>query len=208
MKIITISREFGSGGRELGKRLADELGFDYYDKEIITAIAQKQGLNEGYVEKILNDRVWQSVPLTFRRSFSGAAILQATQTNLLLEQKHVIENIAKAKRDCVIVGRNADVILKNEQPFHIFVCADMEAKIQRCMERASANEKLSKKEIIQNIRRIDKNRANTRELITNSKWGELGSYQLAVNTTNWNLKELTPAIADFIKRWYGRGDTK
>lgn len=208
MKIITISREFGSGGRELGKRLADELGFDYYDKEIITAIAQKQGLNEGYVEKTLDSQVWQSVPLTFRRSFSGAAILQTAQTNLLLEQKHVIENIAKVKRDCIIVGRNADVILKNESPFHIFVCADMEAKIQRCMERASANEKLSKKEIIQNIRRIDKNRATTRELITNSKWGELGSYQLAVNTTNWNMKELAPAIADFVKRWYERGEKK
>lgn len=208
MKIITISREFGSGGRELGKRLADELDFDYYDKEIITAIAQRQGLNEGYVEKTLDNRVWQSVPLTFRRSFSSAAILQSTQTNLLLEQKHVIENIAKAKRDCVIVGRNADVILKNEQPFHIFVCADMEAKIQRCIERASADERLSKKEIIQNIRRIDKNRANTRELITNSKWGELGSYHLVVNTTDWNMKELTLAIADFVKRWYGKGEKK
>ena len=59
MKIITISREFGSGGRELGKRLADELGFDYYDREIITAIASARGMDEGYVEKALENHAWQ-----------------------------------------------------------------------------------------------------------------------------------------------------
>lgn len=67
MKIITISREFGSGGRELGKRLADELGFDYYDREIIESIAKGQGLDEGYVEKALEDHAWRRGPLTFRR---------------------------------------------------------------------------------------------------------------------------------------------
>ena len=62
MKIVTISREFGSGGRELGRRLADLLGFDYYDREIITAIAQAQGMDEGYVEKSLEDHAWQHIP--------------------------------------------------------------------------------------------------------------------------------------------------
>ena len=113
MKIITISREFGSGGRELGKRLADELGFDYYDKEIIIAIAQGQGLDEGYVEKALEHHIWRSVPLAFGRSFAGAVALQSAQTNLLLEQKRVIERIAEAGKDCVIVGRNADFILRD-----------------------------------------------------------------------------------------------
>ena len=68
MKIITISREFGSGGRELGKRLADTLGFDYYDREIITAIAGAQGLDEAYVEKSMENANWQRVPLTYRHS--------------------------------------------------------------------------------------------------------------------------------------------
>lgn len=68
MRIITISREFGSGGRELGKRLADALGFDYYDREIIESIAKGQGLDEGYVEKALEEHAWRRVPLTFCRA--------------------------------------------------------------------------------------------------------------------------------------------
>lgn len=202
MKIITISREFGSGGRELGKRLADQLGFDYYDREIIIAIAKKQGLNETYVERALDNRIWQSVPLTFRRSLFGASVLQSPQTDLLLEQKRVIEAIAQTGKNCVIVGRNADVLLKKEHPFNIFVCADMEARIRRCMERTSEGEQLSKKELEQNIRRIDKNRAATREILTDSKWGQCNTYHLTVNTTGWMIKELTPAVADFVEHWY------
>ncbi|MCI8727192.1 MAG: cytidylate kinase-like family protein [Hungatella sp.] len=204
MKIITISRQFGSGGRELGRRLADELQFDYYDKEIITAIAQKQGLKEAYVERTLDSRTWQSVPLTFRRSLFGVSSLQSAQTSLLLEQKRVIEAIAKNKKDCVIVGRNADVILQEEHPFNIFVCADMDARIRRCMERASEGENLSPKELEQSIRRIDKNRAATREILTSSPWGRCGTYHLTVNTTDWNMKDLTPAVAAFITHWYKR----
>ena len=203
MKIITVSREFGSGGRELGRRLADELQFDYYDKEIITAIAQKQGLKESYVERTLDSRTWQSVPLTFRRSIFNTSSLQSTQTNLLLEQKRVIESIAKTGKDCVIVGRNADVILQAKQPFNLFVCADMESKIRRCMERASSEEHLSRKELELNIRRIDKNRAAAREILTNSKWGSACGYHLTINTTGWNIKDLTPAVADFVTRWFG-----
>lgn len=90
MNIITISREFGSGGRELGKRLADLLGYDYYDREIITAIAAKNELDEGYVEKVLENRNWQTIPLTFRHSFTGVNMVQQIQTNLLVAQKRVI----------------------------------------------------------------------------------------------------------------------
>ena len=89
MKIITISREFGSGGRELGKRLADILGFDYYDREIITAIAANRGVDEAYVEQALNTQAWQAMPLTFRASFANPVILQNGQISMLLEQKRV-----------------------------------------------------------------------------------------------------------------------
>lgn len=204
MKIITISRQFGSGGRELGKRLADLLGYDYYDKEIISAIAQKQGLSAGYIESALENQAWQTVPLTFRRSFSGVTSLRSTQTSLLLEQKKVIESIAQRGRDCIIVGRNADVILQAYHPFNLFVCADLDAKIQRCLERAGEGEQLTPKEIRQHIRRIDKNRAQTRQIITGSEWGEACTYHLTVNTTGWNIKELTPAVAEFAARWFGR----
>ena len=122
MKIITISREFGSGGRELGKRLADVLGFAYYDREIITAIAEKQGLDENYVEKALERGALPNFPLSYRNSFVTLGATFSAHTDLLLEQKRVLESIAKLGQDCVIVGRNADVLLEEYQPFNVFVC--------------------------------------------------------------------------------------
>lgn len=202
MKIITISREFGSGGRELGKRLAEMLGYDYYDREIITAISEKQGLDEKYVESALNNQGWRNIPLTFRHSFTSSFSTNSAQIEILLERKRVIEGITKLGRDCVIVGQNADVILAKETPFNIFVCADMEAKIRRCEERADEGENLTHKQIEQNIRRIDRNRAKNRELITGSNWGERGTYHLIVNTTDWEIKELVPAVKDFVTQYW------
>ena len=202
MRIITISRQFGSGGRELGKRLADALGFDYYDREIITTIAEKQGLDEKYVETALNHQGWRAFPLTFRQSFTYLGGSSNTHLNLLLEQKRVIENIAKMGRDCVIVGRNADVLLAQENPFNIFVCADMQSKIRRCEERAADGENLSKKEIENNIRRIDKTRGKTRELLTDSPWGKCETYHVTLNTTDWEIKELVPAVKELALRYW------
>ena len=204
MRIITISREFGSGGRELGKRLAGLLGYDYYDREIITAIANQNGLDESYVEMTLEKQDWQAMPLTFGRSFAGINGIQQMQTNLLVSQKRVIEEIAKVGKDCVIVGRNADVLLADKKPFRIFVCAGMDAKIRRCIERASEGEDISRKEVKQNIRRIDKSRAKTREILGGGKWGDGSAYHLIVNTEGWDMEELALAVAGFIFRWYGR----
>ena len=204
MKIITISREFGSGGRELGKRLADELEFDYYDREIITAIAQAQGLDENYVEHALDNHAWQHVPLTYHHSFTSVSVMQTIHTDLLREQRRVLDGIAKAGRDCIIVGQNADILLQDVKPFTVFVCADMDAKVRRCIERAPENEHLSRRQIEQNIRRIDRNRAQSREIISDSKWGLGSSYHMTVNTSGWSIKELTPAVADFVRRWFER----
>lgn len=204
MKIVTISREFGSGGRELGKRLADILNFDYYDREIITAVAQAQDMDEGYVERALENHAWRQIPLTYGRSFAGGAVLQTAQTNLLLEQKRVIDSIAKAGKDCVIVGRDADVLLVDQEPFTIFVCGDTEAKIRRCMERAPEGEALSRRAIEQNMRRIDKGRAQSREMISGSRWGHGCSYHMTVNTSGWQMRELASATAEFVSHWFER----
>lgn len=204
MNIVTISREFGSGGRELGKCLADLLGYDYYDREIITAIAEQNGLDEGYVEKGLENKDWQTMSLTFGRSFAGINKMQQIKTDLLVAQKKVIEEIAAAGKDCVIIGRNADVLLADKKPFRIFVCAGMDAKVRRCMERALEGENISCKEMEQNIRRIDKARAKTRELLGGGKWDEGNAYHLAVNTEGWDIKELASATAEFTARWFGR----
>lgn len=208
MNIITISREFGSGGRELGKRLADHLGYDYYDSEIISMVAQESGLDSNYVENTLSNHGWKNRAITFRTTLSSNSYLQASKVGLLLKQKSVIEEISALGKDCVIVGRNADVILKDSHPFNIFVCADTDAKVNRCLKRASSDEKLSEKELIRKMKQIDKVRAETRELISGSDWGSRDAYHLTVNTTEWNIKDLVAPVADFAMAWFGGKNEK
>ena len=202
MKIITVSREFASGGRELGKRLSDLLGFDDYDREIITAIAENKGLQEKYVEDVLENHGWRAFPLTYHSSMVGVSAVSSISAGLLIEQKKVIEQIAALGKDFVIVGRSADVVLQKYKPFNIFVCADMDSKIKRCLERASEDEQLTAREAEKKIKMIDKNRSRTREIISGSKWGERGTYHLTVNTTGWNIKDLSRATADFANAWF------
>lgn len=204
MRIITISREFGSGGRELGKRLSELLGYGYYDREIVAAIAENKGMNESYVEKLTESRAMKSVPMHFRSSFSGGIAMGQARTDLLLEQKKVIEAIARTGKNCVIVGRNADVLLQDSAPFKLFVCADMDAKIRRCMERAGKDEKLSRKEMERKIRAIDKGRAQARQIVTDIPWGDRTAYHLTVNTAEWDIKELAPMIAGIANCWFER----
>lgn len=204
MKIIAISREFGSGGRELGKKLAETLGFDYYDKEILEEITKNKGVDDSYVEKLLANQGWRDIPLTHHGSFG--IFIQPVDVEVLLEQRRVIEEIAKVGRDCVIIGRNADAILREYHPFNIFVCADMESKIRRCKERAPKDEDLSEKELIRTINRVDKDRARTREIITGSSWGKNKGYHLSVNTASWTIEDLTSALAEFIKSWFERSN--
>lgn len=204
MRIITISREFGSGGRELGKRIADELGFDYYDSEIVSAVARENNLDADYVEKNLDEHGWQKYPVTYRCSIGSSMYTQNHKVHLLLAQKHVLEEIAALGKDCVIVGRNADLILQDYQPFRIFVCADMETKMQRCKERTAENENFTDKELKKKIKQIDKMRAQTREMLSGTAWGQRDTYNLTVNTSGWNIKELASAVSVFAVRWFGR----
>lgn len=204
MNIITISREFGSGGRELGKRLADITGCDYYDSEIIAAVAKKSGMDEAYIENTLSNHGWKNQAITFRGTLASSAYVESSKVQLLLEQKEVISGIAQMGKDCVIVGRNADVILREYEPLNIFVCASAEAKLKRCRERAAEGENLSEKELLRRMKRIDSVRRQTRELMTGSQWGQRDAYQLTVNTTQWEIKQLAQAVASFADCWFGR----
>ena len=201
MDIITISREFGSGGRELGKRMADMLGWDYYDREIIETVAAEEGMDADYVQAVLERHEWWTVPLSFRQSFT---VYSASNTELLLKEKEVIERIAAAGRNCILVGRNADFFLRSYDPFRIFVCAELESKLRRCRERASDPASLSDKEILRQIKRIDRNRAAVRELMAGDRWGSRDAYHLIVNTTDWEMKSLSAAVAEFARQYFER----
>jgi cytidylate kinase len=205
MRIITISRQFGSGGRELGKRLADRLGWDYYDKEILETLAEGQGLDKDYVRKVLANHGWHNVQLTYRNSFDHLMFNPGMRTQLLVRQREILQEIAAMGSDCIIVGRDADVILQDYRPFRIYACADMEERIRRCAvheEKRPAELRLSEKEIARNIRRIDKNRARTREILTGKQHGDASAFDLTVNTASWDIKKLTDAVADFALRFF------
>ena len=205
MRIITISRQFGSGGRELGKRLAEHLGWDYYDREIIDRLAAEQGLEPDYVKKMLANHGWHNVQLTYRNSFSHVLSDPGASTQLRLREREILREIAELGSDCVIIGRDADVILEDEHPFRVFVCAEIEARLRRCMQHEHSrpeSEQLSEKQVLRNIRRIDRNRQRTRQILTDKSPGDSSGFDLTVNTTNWEIKKLTGALADFALRWF------
>lgn len=194
-KIITIGREFGSGGRELGRRLAEELHIQYYDREILTEIAKHTSMSEEYLHQVIERAPNHLFPITVGQSLAyiNDYSLQQMQT-IYQAQSDIIRSLAD-KSDCVIVGRCADYILESYQPFRIFVYASMESRIRRCMARSTSAEPLSEKEMCKNIQQIDKNRARYYEYYTDRKWGDKLNYDLCVNTTDMVIRDIVPHLA-------------
>ncbi len=196
-RIITIGREFGSGGRELGKRLADELGFEYYDQEILTKIVEQTDFSENYVNEIVEGNSHRAIPITVGHTLSVNFDynIQRMQ-DIYKAQTEVIKDMA-LKSDCVIVGRCADYILKDEDVklFRIFVYADMESRIKRCIERAAEGEDVSEKAMKRNIQKIDRKRAAYYEDYTLQKWADKSNYDFLVNTSNLDIAEVTRVLA-------------
>ena len=188
--IITISREFGSGGRTVGKKVAEQLGIPCYDSELIQKIAKESGFAENYVKE-----AGEYTPGGFLSSALSNRAFGPTNEDILWEiQCRVISELAE-KGPCVIVGRCADYILKDENPLKIFVYADMASKIARCRLKAPENEHLSDHEMRKQIKRIDRNRAKYYEFYTGRKWGDKLNYDLCINTTNTEIKKIVPRIA-------------
>ncbi len=197
-KIITIGREFGSGGRELGRRLSEALGIAYYDQEIISEIVKRTSLSKEYVQAIEEHRPVISFPIHIGRSFYPALDPMFEQNMAVYqEQAKVIEEMA-AKSYCVIVGRCADYVLREQNPFRLFVYADMESKMKRCRAKGPEDEKLTDRELRQKIQGIDKKRAKYYEFYTGNKWGDKLNFDLCVNTTQTQIKEIVPALAKLL----------
>lgn len=199
-KIITVGRELGSGGRELGRRLAETLGYEYYDKEIITEISKRTELSEKYVRQVVENNPHELFPITIGHSFTyiDAYALERKQS-VFREQENVLKEMAE-KSDCVIVGRCADYILKDYKPYRIFVCASMKSRVERCREheKAEGNDVPDKK-LIKMIKSVDKNRASYYEFCTGRVWGDKLNYDLCVNTTDADMKATVEMIAKLFK---------
>lgn len=201
MKVITISREFGSGGRELGKRLADELGFAYYDKEITSQIAEELALDEQYVDHMLSKGIPHSFGITYASSFGYPTYVQQDTTKLLLTQQKILKKVA-LEGNCVIVGQSVNAILEDIHSFDIFVYASTFSKVQRCLDRALPEEHLNEAKVKKMLKEIDKSRAKQHELHSDTKWGDKAGYHLCINTTNIEIKKIVPLLANYINEWF------
>lgn len=198
-KVITIGREFGSGGREVGRRLSEKLGFAYYDQEIITEISKRTSLSEEYVRSIAERRPIASFPI-----HTGATLF--TMPNPVFEQSMVVyaeqHKLLKEladKSDCIIVGRCADYVLRDEHPFRIFVYADEQAKLARCMARSEDGDKTTEREMKRRMTEIDRARAGYYSFFSCQKWGSKENYDLLVNTTDKDIKQLSSALAAYLQ---------
>lgn len=198
--IITVGREFGSGGREFGRRLAEELNIEYYDKEIVTEISKHTSLSEEYVHMVMQSQPHQLYPITVGHTISYADSYPMQQIQSVYKaQSEIIRSLAE-KSDCVLVGRCADYILRDYNPKKVFIYADMQSRINRCCERKSLGEDYTEKEIKKHIQKIDKNRAKYYEFYTGQKWGERINYDICINTTNVDIKEIVPIYAKLFKK--------
>lgn len=198
VRIVTVSRESGSGGREVGKQLADALGFAYYDGEILSVLAEKSATDDQYIDRAVKSNESKQMPVTFSRTLVNSALM-----DLLPQQQAVIKQVAQ-KGDCVFVGRNADLILHDFYPLKIFVYADMAAKLERWRQRGSAEEKMSDSDLEKRINEIDRQRAAGHDLVATIPWGDKRGYHLCVDTTNVRIKEIVPVLAEYTHKWFAQ----
>ncbi len=199
-RIITINRQFASGGREIGKRLADLMGSAYYDKELIDSVAADTGLNPEYIEKYSESALSRSYPYTFGRTFIAYNNLP---TNIIQNsQTKIIRDLAD-KGDCVIIGRAASYLLRDVKPLSVYIYAsDMDFRINRCYQKNPLDKNKSTKEMQKEILTIDKQRAKYYEYITNQKWQDINSYHLCLDSSKIDLKKVVNIIFEAVNNYY------
>lgn len=191
-RIITISREFGSGGRFIGEEVAKKLGIAYYDKNIINKIAEKSGLSPEYIQE--NAELSPKKGL-FAYAFAGRDVTGKSVEDLVYEaQRKVILELAE-KKSCVIIGRNADYILKDrDDVLNVFIHGDTPEKIQRITRLYNVEEQKAVKMMVD----IDKRRMANYNFYTDQKWGKASNYTLCLNSSKLGYDRCEKIIMECI----------
>ena len=138
-------------------------------------------------------------PIHFARSFTQIPTVPNDVVKLMSMQTSLIKELAE-KGNCVFVGRAADSILEEYNPFKIFVYADEQSKLDRCKQRAEEGENLTDREMLRAMKRIDKARAEFHDIISEYKWGDKEGYDLCINTTGLEIKKVIPALAEYYRK--------
>lgn len=199
--IITIGRQYGSGGNEIGRKLAEELGIDFYDKNILRMNSDESGIKESYFhltdEKAGNRllyRIISGLTPELREPSFGSDLISAD--NLFRFQSEVIRKLAE-EESCVIVGRCADYVLEDMDGIdlvRVFIYADMEARLRRVKEK----ELYAPEDVKKNVKRIDKERRNYYRYYTGRSWADPENYDLLVNTSTAGIKGSVQLIEEYI----------
>lgn len=194
--VITISREFGSGGRDIGKLIANELGFKYYDSELIKLAAEKSGFTPEFVQAneqslknpILHDFFeWYATPV------DKSDLPKVDQ--LYQKEKEIIRDLPE-KSSCVIVGRLANHILKDyKKSYHIFISADIDTEIHKTMQR----ENLSSKEAEHKVKQVNHERAVHCRYFTKTEWGKADNYNLMIRSSDFGYEQTANLIINSFK---------
>ena len=189
-KIITISREFGSGGRFIGEEVAKKLGMKYYDRDIIGQIAEKSGFSPEYIQE--NAELSPKKGL-FAYAFAGRDITGKSVEDMVYEvQRKVILEIAE-KESCVIIGRNADFILNDrDDVLNVFIHGDKAEKVKRICKLYNVTEADALKMMVD----IDNRRMTNYRFYTDRKWGMAGNYTLSLNSSELGYDMCEKIIMD------------
>ena len=192
-RIITISREFGSGGRLIGEEVAKKLGMAYYDKNVITEIAEKSGLSPEYIQE--NAELSPKKGL-FAYALAGRDITGKSVEDIVYEaQRKVILELVE-KEPCVIIGRNADFILKDrDDVLNVFIHGNMPEK----MQRISCLYNVSGQEAVKMMADTDKRRLANYNFYTEQKWGKASNYTLCLNSSELGYDRCEAIIMECVK---------
>lgn len=172
--VITISREYGSGGRLIAKQLSEKMGITFYDKQLIAEVAKKTGFSENFIRDTEHQRPTNS----FLFDLYTTVVTPSVPDQVFIAQAKVIKQAA-AKESCVIVGRCADYILRDEpNVLKVFVHAPLDQRIRRAREEYGAEEENLENYVI----RQDKARAAYHNYFAAGRWGQSREYDLCVNS--------------------------
>ena len=201
--IITIARTYGSGGKTVGKMLAEELGLHYYDREILRLASDESGINEalfGAADEKLKKSALSSLLSVSKKSIIGNIISPdsddfASNENLFNYQSKIIKNLAD-QESCVIIGRCADHVLKDyKNAIRIFCYAPQEACVKRNMEMNGQSEQESIKLIAEN----NKARSEYYKYFTGNEWDSATNYDMCINTASLNYEEILTVVKSFVE---------
>lgn len=193
-KIITISRQYGSGGRIVGKKLADALGVPFYDNELINLAAEKTGLSKECFKEAENTSAGNLLfSITSLASGMDSCGLPLSE-KIFLVQSQVIKEVAE-EGSCVIVGRSANYVLSgNPNCINVFLQADLKDRVERAVKHYDLPEKNAEAAVI----KTDKRRANYYNYFTGGKWGKAENYDLILNTSRLELDHVVDVIKAYV----------